>query len=59
MLGGPVSHDHGGPVRIYAASMYGYKSTKWLSGIELTHGEVPGYWEHRGYALDGVIKNSS
>jgi DMSO/TMAO reductase YedYZ molybdopterin-dependent catalytic subunit len=57
MLGGPVSHDHGGPVRIYAASMYGYKCTKWLSGIELTHGEVPGYWEHRGYALDGTIKN--
>jgi DMSO/TMAO reductase YedYZ molybdopterin-dependent catalytic subunit len=57
MLGRPVSHDHGGPVRIYAASMYGYKSTKWLSGIELTHGEVAGYWEHRGYALDGTIKN--
>jgi DMSO/TMAO reductase YedYZ molybdopterin-dependent catalytic subunit len=59
MLGGPVSHDHGGPVRMYAASMYGYKSTKWLSGIELTHGEVPGYWEHRGYALDGTIKGQS
>jgi DMSO/TMAO reductase YedYZ molybdopterin-dependent catalytic subunit len=57
MLGGPVTHDHGGPVRMYAASMYGYKSTKWLSGIELTRGEVPGYWEHRGYALDGTIKN--
>jgi DMSO/TMAO reductase YedYZ molybdopterin-dependent catalytic subunit len=57
LLGGPVSHDHGGPVRIYAASMYGYKSTKWLSGIELTRGEVPGYWEHRGYPLDGTIKN--
>jgi DMSO/TMAO reductase YedYZ molybdopterin-dependent catalytic subunit len=57
MLGGPVTHDHGGPVRMYAASMYGYKSTKWLSGIELTHGEVPGYWEHRGYALDGTIRN--
>jgi DMSO/TMAO reductase YedYZ molybdopterin-dependent catalytic subunit len=57
MLDGPVTYDHGGPVRIYAASMYGYKSTKWLSGIELTHGEVPGYWEHRGYALDGTIKD--
>jgi DMSO/TMAO reductase YedYZ molybdopterin-dependent catalytic subunit len=55
MLGGPVSHDHGGPVRIYAGGMYGYKSTKWLSGIELTHGEVPGYWETRGYPLDGNI----
>jgi DMSO/TMAO reductase YedYZ molybdopterin-dependent catalytic subunit len=56
MLGAPVSHDHGGPVRMYAASMYGYKSTKWLSGIELTHGEVPGYWETRGYPLDGTIR---
>jgi DMSO/TMAO reductase YedYZ molybdopterin-dependent catalytic subunit len=55
MLGGPVSHDHGGPVRIYAAEMYGYKSTKWLSGIELTHGEVPGYWETRGYDINGFI----
>jgi DMSO/TMAO reductase YedYZ molybdopterin-dependent catalytic subunit len=57
MLGAPVTHDHGGPVRIYAPSMYGYKSTKWLSGIELTEHEVPGYWEHRGYGLDGTIRN--
>jgi DMSO/TMAO reductase YedYZ molybdopterin-dependent catalytic subunit len=57
MLGGPVSHDHGGPVRIYAASLYGYKSTKWLSGIELTHDAVPGYWEQRGYGIDGTIQN--
>jgi DMSO/TMAO reductase YedYZ molybdopterin-dependent catalytic subunit len=57
MLGGPVTHDHGGPVRMYAASMYGYKSTKWLSGIELTSHEIPGYWEHRGYNIDGTIQN--
>lgn len=57
MLGGPITHDHGGPVRMYAASMYGYKSTKWLSGIELTREEVPGYWEHRGYPLNGTIRN--
>ena len=42
MLGGPVSHDHGGPVRMYVDGQYGYKSTKWLSGIELTEDEVPG-----------------
>jgi DMSO/TMAO reductase YedYZ molybdopterin-dependent catalytic subunit len=57
MLGGPVSHDHGGPVRIYAASLYGYKSTKWLSSIELTHEAVPGYWEQRGYDIDGTIQD--
>ena len=57
MHGAPVTHDHGGPVRIYAASMYGYKSTKWLSGIELTSTEVPGYWEPRGYDINGTIRN--
>jgi DMSO/TMAO reductase YedYZ molybdopterin-dependent catalytic subunit len=55
MYGEPVTHEHGGPVRIYAASMYGYKSTKWLSGIELTDRNIPGYWENRGYPLDGII----
>jgi DMSO/TMAO reductase YedYZ molybdopterin-dependent catalytic subunit len=57
MLGGPVSHDHGGPVRTHAASMYGYKGTKWLSAIELTAEEQPGYWEERGYDIDGTIRD--
>ncbi|WP_457208952.1 molybdopterin-dependent oxidoreductase [Nocardioides sp. P5_C9_2] len=51
----PVTHAHGGPVRIYSGSMYGYKSTKWLSGIEVTSHNRPGYWEDRGYPLDGII----
>ena len=55
MLGGPVTHDHGGPVRMYAAPMYGYKSTKWLSAIELTSHVEYGYWEHRGYDVHGLI----
>ena len=56
MLGGAVSHDHGGPVRMYVHGQYGYKSTKWLSAIELTEDEEPGYWEHRGYDVDGTIR---
>ena len=55
MLGAPVTHDHGGPVRLYTAPMYGYKSIKWLGGIELTAGVQPGYWEDRGYDLDGWV----
>jgi DMSO/TMAO reductase YedYZ molybdopterin-dependent catalytic subunit len=58
MLGGPITHDHGGPVRMYVASMYGYKSTKWLSAIELTAQVEPGYWEHRGYPVDGFTSSS-
>ncbi|HEY0533483.1 MAG TPA: molybdopterin-dependent oxidoreductase, partial [Actinoplanes sp.] len=58
MLDGPITHDHGGPVRMYVAPMYGYKSTKWLSGIELTAAVETGYWEHRGYPVDGFIDPS-
>jgi DMSO/TMAO reductase YedYZ molybdopterin-dependent catalytic subunit len=59
MLGGDVTHDHGGPVRLYVAPMYGYKSLKWLSGIEVTADVIPGYWEHRGYAVDGFVGSSN
>jgi DMSO/TMAO reductase YedYZ molybdopterin-dependent catalytic subunit len=59
MLGGDVSHDHGGPVRLYVAPMYGYKSIKWLSGIDVTGEVVEGYWEHRGYDVDGFVGSSN
>ncbi|HEU5160734.1 MAG TPA: molybdopterin-dependent oxidoreductase [Streptosporangiaceae bacterium] len=59
MLGGPISHDHGGPVRLYVAPMYGYKSLKWLSGIEAVDKVVPGYWEVRGYDVDAWINASN
>ena len=59
MLGGPVSHDHGGPARLYVAPMYGYKSLKWLSGIELTRDVVPGYWEERGYSVDAWVGSTN
>jgi DMSO/TMAO reductase YedYZ molybdopterin-dependent catalytic subunit len=59
MLGGPVKHDHGGPVRLFVAPMYGYKSLKWLGGIELTGKVVPGYWERRGYDVDAWVGRSN
>jgi DMSO/TMAO reductase YedYZ molybdopterin-dependent catalytic subunit len=59
MLGKPVTHDHGGPVRLYVAPMYGYKSAKWLSGIEVTADVEKGYWEKRGYDTDGWVGASN
>jgi DMSO/TMAO reductase YedYZ molybdopterin-dependent catalytic subunit len=53
MEGETVSRQHGGPVRLYVAPMYGYKSLKWLGGIEVTESVVPGFWERRGYDVDG------
>ncbi|MFI6661551.1 molybdopterin-dependent oxidoreductase [Streptomyces sp. NPDC050523] len=54
----PITHAHGGPVRLYVAPMYFYKSAKWLSGISVTDTVVPGYWEERGYAVDGWLDDA-
>ena len=55
----PLSHDHGGPVRLYVAPMYFYKSAKWLSGITVTEHVKPGYWEDRGYDVDAWVGKSN
>ncbi len=55
----PVTDAHGGPVRLYAAPMYFYKSAKWLSGITVTDHVVPGYWEHYGYDVDAWVGRSN
>jgi DMSO/TMAO reductase YedYZ molybdopterin-dependent catalytic subunit len=60
MLGGPVSQEHGGPVRLYVAPMYGYKSIKWLARIEVVDHVVPGYWETEGnYDVEGWVGHSN
>jgi DMSO/TMAO reductase YedYZ molybdopterin-dependent catalytic subunit len=55
----PIGHNHGGPVRLYVAPMYFYKSAKWLSGIEVTDRVRPGFWEERGYDVDGWVGRSN
>jgi DMSO/TMAO reductase YedYZ molybdopterin-dependent catalytic subunit len=55
----PVTDPHGGPVRLYAAPMYFYKSAKWLSGITVTDHIQPGYWEHYGYDVDAWVGKSN
>lgn len=55
MFDEPVPHDSGGPVRLFVAPMYFYKSAKWLSGIEVTEEVEQGYWEDYGYPVDGWL----
>ena len=60
MLGGPVSVEHGGPVRLFVAPMYGYKSLKWLSRIEVVDRVEPGYWETEGnYDVEAWVGRSN
>jgi len=59
MLGAPITTDHGGPVRLYVAPMFGYKSLKWLSGIRVVDAIEPGYWERNGYPVNGWLNGST
>ena len=47
--GEPLGEGHGWPLRLIIPSRYGWKSAKWLNGIELITEDAPGFWEQRGY----------
>ncbi|MDB4757127.1 sulfite oxidase-like oxidoreductase [Mariniblastus sp.] len=47
--GEPIDADHGGPVRGMVPKLYAWKSAKWITGIELSQSDQPGYWERGGY----------
>jgi len=50
--GEPLTPEHGGPVRLVIPSRYFWKSAKWLTGIELSSIDKPGFWERYGYNND-------
>lgn len=47
--GKPISREHGGPVRLVLPKLYFWKSAKWLSKLEFSADDKPGFWEVRGY----------
>jgi DMSO/TMAO reductase YedYZ molybdopterin-dependent catalytic subunit len=59
MLGAPVTTEHGGPVRLYVAPMFGYKSLKWLSAIRVVDRVIPGFWEQNGYPVNGWVDGTT
>ncbi|MEE8158266.1 MAG: sulfite oxidase-like oxidoreductase [Dehalococcoidia bacterium] len=51
--GEPLTAEHGGPLRLVVPQRYGWKSAKWLRGIEFIAEDRPGFWEVRGYHNNG------
>ncbi len=47
--GAELGKDNGWPLRLIIPSRYGWKSAKWVNGIELMAEDAPGFWEQRGY----------
>ncbi|MGB1086951.1 MAG: sulfite oxidase-like oxidoreductase [Alphaproteobacteria bacterium] len=51
--GQPITRDHGGPVRMLLPQWYLWKSAKWITRIEFSDVDKPGFWEVRGYHNEG------
>ena len=48
-----ISADHGGPVRLVVPRLYFWKSAKWVTGVEFSATDKPGFWESNGYHNHG------
>jgi len=59
MDGKPLSRAHGAPIRLVIPQMYGYKSVKWLTKIELVADPEYGFWEQRGYDVNAWVGRSN
>lgn len=51
--------DHGFPLRIWIPDRYGMKQPKWITGIEVTDVDQPGYWVERNWDKVAQIKTTS
>jgi len=51
--GEPLTADHGFPLRLIVPHLYGWKSVKWVRGIEFFDHDVAGFWERNGYHMYG------
>ena len=51
--GEPLTQDHGWPLRLVVPKRYGWKSAKWVNGLEFLERDQMGFWEARGYHMDG------
>ncbi|MEM4188366.1 MAG: sulfite oxidase-like oxidoreductase [Candidatus Hadarchaeum sp.] len=47
--GKPLTPEHGYPVRLVVPRLYFWKSAKWVTGVEFTSEDRPGFWERHGY----------
>ena len=59
MNGEPLSQKHGFPARLLVPGLYGLKSVKWLTGIEVVDYDFKGYWQKRGWSDDAIVKTMS
>jgi DMSO/TMAO reductase YedYZ molybdopterin-dependent catalytic subunit len=47
--GGPLTPEHGFPLRLVVPHLYAWKSVKWVRALEYMTADRRGFWEERGY----------
>ncbi len=55
----PLPFRHGYPVRLIVPGLYGEKSVKWITRIELLARDVKGFYEKQGWGPDFTIPTQS
>ncbi|MEB3860793.1 MAG: molybdopterin-dependent oxidoreductase [Desulfurococcales archaeon] len=53
--GAPLSPDNGFPARFFNPELFGWKSAKWLSRIEVVDHYIDGVWEALAYHERGLV----
>ena len=51
--GQPLTPEHGYPLRLIVPHLYGWKSVKWVRGMEFLDHDAAGFWEQNGYHMYG------
>lgn len=51
--GEEIEAKHGGPARLFVPHLYFWKSAKWITSLQFTTKDEPGFWENRGYHMYG------
>lgn len=55
----PLTHEHGFPLRIWIPDLYGMKQPRWITEIEVTDTDQPGYWVERGWDKEARVKSTA
>ena len=59
MNGAPLLPEHGFPLRVLLAGVYGQKQPKWISRILVSDQNEPGPWEQKGWSNTAAIQVNS
>ncbi len=57
--GNTLPVDHGFPLRIWIPDRFGMKQPKWITEIEVSDQDKPGYWVERGWDELAQVKTTS